>query len=413
MLLGLALFAVLLVLALSKKRRAPIFIVTISLLLVIWLTQILVVAELLTISPDLTYGSDARFYWNATLKILHGEAKPSDFPASLYVFWQVLVVRLSPEAHFLWVLFANSMLFSLAFLFQISAIIEKLKKAKPLVYQADYLAVTFATLYFWTNGVVLWMVARGMKEVLIVFFLSFMMFLHSLGTFQRTVGLALALLAMSGLRPLGMALPLIATLVESRFFPKVKNIWIFFIIIAVGLSLGERFLENIAVLGWFRKQFGAEAAEEFIGGGQILNVPILGYWVAFLRFVLGPGPFRSLEQLVSGAVFEVSTRVGDVLIFLGSVHWWITLMLLVLHISFSRKAREAFGEALYLQRGWFFMGLTLAATYAYIYFGTGDTRHRALLYLLWAPVFVTHFYIARSKDEKPNEEAPPLPHHPR
>lgn len=415
MVLALALLVILVIVvlaSLSKKERAPIFTATISLLLVTWLTQILVTAELLPVSPDLTYGSDARFYWNATLEVLGGEAKPLDFPAPLYVFWQVLIVQFSPEAHFLWVLFANSVLFAWAFLFQVLTIMEKLKEIRPLVRQVDYFSVAFSTLSFWANGIVLWMVVRGMKEVLIAFFLSFMMYLYSRGTLQRTAGFLLTLFAMSGLRPLGMVIPLIGALSESRLFPKIKNIWAFLILIAAVLVVGERFLSILDVVVWFREQFGEEAAKKFFDE-RVFNIPILGYWIAAVRFVLGPGPFRSLEQLVSGEVFEVSTRMGDILIFLGSIHWWVTLILLTFHISFSQKARKNFGEALYLQRGWFFMGLTLVATYAYIYFGTGDTRHRALLYLLWSPLFVTYFYIARSEGAQPNEEAPPLPHHPR
>ncbi len=415
MVLALALLTALAVVALaflSKEGRIPVFTATISLLLVTWLTQTLVTAELLHISPDLTYGSDARFYWEATLKILSGEAKPLDFPAPLYVFWQVLVVQLSPGVNFLWVLFANSVLFAWAFLLQVLAIVERLKKIEPPLRQVDYFVVVFAALSFWANGIVLWMVARGMKEVLIAFFLSFMMYLYSRGTFHKIASLLLTLFAMAGLRPLGIALPLIGVLSESRFFPKIKDIWVFLILILVALSLGERLLNSISLLGWFREQFGKEAAEQFFDE-RVFSVPILGYWAALVRFVLGPGPFRSFEQLISGTVFEVSTRIGDILIFLGSVHWWITLILLMFQISFSRRARKNFGEALHLQRGWFFMGLTLAATYAYIYFGTGDTRHRALLYLLWSPVFVTYVYIARSEGVQPNAEAPTLPHHPR
>lgn len=412
MVLALALLIVFIVLVLLRnvKEQVPIFVATISLLLVTWITQILVTAELLHTSPDLTYGSDARFYWHAALKVLGGEAKPSDFPAPIYVFWEALVVKLSPGVNFLWVLLANSLIFSLAFLFQTLAILGKLKQIKPLVYQREYFAITFIALSFWINGVVLWMVARGMKEVLIIFFLSFMMFLHPLGVFQRAFGFGVALLSMSGLRPLGMAIPLVAMLVESRFFPKVKSTWLFFVIVIVVLTVGERFLSFIDTLSWFRQQFGEEAARKFFAD-QVFSVPVLGYWVAFLRFVLGPGPFRSLEQILSGGVFEESTRVGDFLIFLGSIHWWAILAFFALSIFLSREASKSFWKVLYLQRGWFFMGLTLAATYAYIYFGTGDTRHRALLYLLWSPVLVTHFYILCSRSA--NEEAPPLPHHPR
>ena len=414
MVLALVLLVVLsaLVLSRGKRERVPVAVASILLLLVTWLTQILATVELLHTSPDLTYGSDARFYWSATLETLSGRAKPLDFPAPLYVLWQVLVVQLSPGAHFLWVLFANSVLFSLAFLFQILVIAKKLESVKPLARQADYFVLVFLTISFWVNGIVLWMVARGMKEVLIIYFLSFMMFLYSYGTFWRIVGFLLTFFAMAGLRPLGAVIPLIGVLAESRFFPRVKNIGALFIAIALALVLGERFMNGIGVLGWFREQFGREAAEEF-ANEQIFNMPILGYWIAILRFVLGPGPFRSLEQIISGTIFEVSTRVGDALIFLGSVHWWITLFFLTLRIFLSRKARKHLGEAIYLQKGWFFMGLTLAATYAYIYFGTGDTRHRALLYLLWSPVFVTYFYMARLEGVKPNEEALPLPHHPR
>jgi len=98
-----------------------------------------------------------------------------------------------------------------------------------------------------------------------------------------------------------------------------------------------------------------------------------------LRFVLGPGPSRSLRQLLTKDVFVVSTRTGDVMIFLGACQWWLLLAVAAV-MAVSRR-----GQVLDWARQTsplLLLSLMHLAPYCYVAAGSGDARHRGVLYVL-------------------------------
>lgn len=325
-------------------------------------------------SPDLTYGSDARYYWDSTLQFLKKQVQLYEINAPLYILWQSIVLLSSPFWFFPFVLFANVSLFLLSFVLQIR-VIEVLEK--------NNLKGKIIILFLlWANGIVLWMVARGLKEILILFMMTLLAYQweitkNNLKFHRKAINIFIIIALLIGLwyiRPFGTMLGvayLIGTLLTW------KKLWkwaLGSILILYGLIFVSYFIPQINI---YRELFG----ESFINSSTYI-ADILSP----IRFVLGPGPIRSFEQLQTGEVFEVSTTIGDLLIFLGSLEWWLILVIFFLNI-FILPSRV--GKVISAYGGWYFSALIMLAAYSFIYFGTGDTRHRAFFYLILAPVIAS------------------------
>lgn len=247
------------------------------------------------------------------------------------------------------------------------------------------------------NGIIVWMVIRNLKESLILFFLAFAAYLiertRSWCYLRRLVLLSLVTggvyAALNGLRPGGGFLIILYLLVSTFFHPnasftskidpKVRTrgstkhvIGFGLVIVCFYLFAGHRIYR---LLDMFSTSFRNVYGDDFLLGlPTVLQLP-----AALARFVLGPGPFRALEQLITGEVFVVSSKVGDVLIFIGALQWWIMLGLLLLLLIFKRRTVTKFSTSYYALLS---VALTVLIVYSYIYAGTGDTRHRALFYAL-------------------------------
>lgn len=396
MLIALVVFLTTLFLIARSRHRKTLMTASVFLFLSSFLTILAVEIELwASESPDLTYGSDARYYWQATLSLLLGELDLKGVSAPLYVAWQTLAVRTSPESSFIWVLFANLSLFLLSFILQ-ARTLEHFKSCQVRITQTLLLLALF-----WANGIVLWTVARGLKEVLIIFFASFLAYAWetsrlSHSTWVRVCCRLLAIGAVVALwyvRPFGSLWGL-AYILGSQLRWLSLGSWAFFAVsIVYGLIILGRFFPKVAV---FRELFGKPLLEQN---------PLASDLVAPLRFVLGPGPIRAFMQVLEGNVFLESTRIGDLLILIGSLQWWLFIAIVSL---FALRKKGVLLKTLEAFKGWNILALVLVGTYSFIYFGTGDTRHRALLYLTLAPTMVS--LIA---GKEPRSDANPLPHHPR
>lgn len=340
----------------------------------------LVVYELSFTSPDLTYGSDARYYWEAVGDVLEGKAHWMDFSAPLYVLWATVVVSLSPSASFIWLLLANIALLSATFALQGVAVRRLvMRNLKGVSASASNRAVAVLALMY-LNGIVIWTVARGLKEVLIWFLVT----LSAITTSNVLRGvLAWGLWY---LRPMGAALVLVPVL--NPFLSRALNRLPmgFLLAFLVGLPVIYELFGSIETLVIFRERFGMEEGLASVPAKDVFLLPFLGSYISVARFILGPGPIRSVEQLVYGNVFEVSTKIGDVLILFGSVHWW-GLLIYTSYFVLVRKGRADFTRTIQSFGSWFWLGIAVALTYAFIYFGTGDTRHRATLYVVTFPFF--------------------------
>lgn len=362
--------------------------------------------DLFGYSPDGTYGSDASYYWNAMLAVSNKNASPFDFSAPLYVFWGNLVLKTVPNKAVSWVIVNNILLLGNAFMLLYLSVNISLKKAglHNLARLSTFaIIITFLNL----NGIIVWMAIRGLKEPLIIFIIAFYIYLleRSLASYndnnkisynQKTSGfLNITVLfaityvtfwALNYLRPLGgvLVFPYLSY-VLFRDFQKVwlfkSKLWIYILLLIIIIGIFTLYLDDrLIILTIFQDKFGEEALK---GAPPILaNLArqnrLLALPLAMLRFITGPGPMRSLEQLLYGKVFEVSTTTGDWLILLGSIQWWMTLSLLF--IFFILKPKQVI-KYLLPGTGFLLLAFMIIGTYSFIYYGTGDTRHRAFMYI--------------------------------
>lgn len=127
---------------------------------IFWL--LLVQLELVAISPDGTYGSDARYYYEAMHSTIEAGKwwPPADTLTPGYVAFGTFVLHTSPGDSVVWVKLANIglLLISLAFSFYI---LQSWGISKRVAY--------FIIMLAGTNGIVTWMVVRNLKDTLFLF----------------------------------------------------------------------------------------------------------------------------------------------------------------------------------------------------------------------------------------------------
>lgn len=346
---------------------------------IFWL--LLVQLELVAISPDGTYGSDARFYYEAMRTTLEAGRwwPPEGVFNPGYVAFGTLVLRTSLTESVVWVKLANIelLLISLALGFYI---LQQWGISKRVAY--------FVIILAGTNGIVTWMAVRNLKDTLFLFFtLALIVGIKSLlskerhtPTLFRISGILLLVFvgaeALESIRPWGLywALGITgATIVEPLFekglrlrFKIPKSV--FFSILVLGLALivwlvnsRGTVIQDLLVARYYAK-----------GAGGLVGVGLMDIVLAPARFLIGPGPIRAI---FGHEVFLVTTTMGNILITLGSIMWWAYLPVLLMTIMR--------GPNYWLKYASMIIPLFIfLAVYSFAYSGSLETRFRAVVYVL-------------------------------
>jgi hypothetical protein len=339
------------------------------------------------------YGSDANYYWNAFLNVLDG-ISPNNFLAPNYVRWGAFVLFLSIDKSIIWVKLSNILLYSLStnllmviFYNRMSSVFKK----------GSNILFTFFAL----NGIIIWTVIRNLKETFFLFIIISEIYLLDILLRKRIVNYIKILLflifiyfyfiLLNGLRPMGGLFSFFIFLgvylnKNNQLAFNSKNqlnkntiiLLIIFILLFIFYFIYSKFTLILSFQKLFMEKdiLASETSEKF---------NIFSYPIYILRFLLGPGPFRSLRQLLYKDIFLVSTRVGDMLIFIGSFIWWLELVF-VLYKTIKN---------INLLRNWkyfydfLFLCITITIAYSFIGGGTGDTRLRSMIYFLSMPLAIS------------------------
>jgi len=344
--------------------------------------------ELRESSPDGTYGSDARYYYTGMLQVVGGNAPASSYLAPLFVSWGAWLLSTASTRHPFWVVLGNLGLYVVCTSSLYLALVTHLRSHRHteslrIVESPKFMLLS---LVLALNGLVLWMVIREIKESLLLAILAVSVYWieQSMRTRPLALGIGVAAVAAGGgmwllarLRALGALL--IAGYALFDIYGHLGKRSRLVALLAVSLAMVpalSSFSSVKARLDAQRDLLGSvypkEEATQFTRGAAA--VPL-----SALRFVLGPGPSRSLRQLLTKDVFVVSTRTGDVMIFLGACQWWLLLAVAAV-MAVSRR-----GQVLDWARQTsplLLLSLMHLAPYCYVAAGSGDARHRGVLYVL-------------------------------
>jgi len=376
-LLGLLLILIIRSLPITWRRLVWRAMFWVALWSIFWL--LLVQLELAAISPDGTYGSDARYYYEAMRTTLEGGRwwPPADVFNPGYVAFGTLILRTSLTESVVWVKLANIglLLISLALGFYI---LQQWGVSKRVAYLVIVLAGT--------NGIVTWMAVRNLKDTLFLFLaLALIAGTKSLLSKERRTSMLLRISgilslgfvgvkALEAVRPWGLywALSIIGTTIIELLFEKGLRFKIQKSLLFTILVLG------VALIVWLVHSYQAVMRDFLVAlhfaerAGGLVGVGLMDIVLAPARFLIGPGPIRAI---FGHKVFLVTTTMGNILITLGSMMWWAYLPVLLMAVLRGPNYWLKYASVLIPL-------FVFLAVYSFAYSGSLETRLRAIVYVL-------------------------------
>lgn len=329
---------------------------------------------------DGTYGSDAYYYFKNALNLINGEVDDNVL-APAFIYYQSIILLFSPYKSHEFFVFINTLIYIFcAFL---------IRRYFVLIY--GYNSISYFSLYIF-NGVLLWTIFRGMKESIIFMSLSLVVFsccFEGRPSFLRSIFICFSLLIFiflhAYIKPQGeifSAIVVFLSLVMMRL--GFISIAIGAIILIVTISFFMGYYPDLLIFKSLVAHQELSAIEQGVDVGEIDTIT---YLFAPLRFIFGPGPFRSLQQVITGDVFVSSTRYGDFLIFFGSLVWYYFIFSTARAFFNSARAGNISNKYYFAECMLLSYAVLYTVSYSISYFGTGDTRHRAILYFCAMPLF--------------------------
>jgi len=333
-----------------------------------------------------TYGGDATYYYNA-MYIGYIADNPtqaiSSYYNQLYIWLGIIICKTSPFFSIIWVKIGNIVLL----LYIISMIYIMLYRAG-----VPRQITAFICLFAGLNGIVTWMCIRNLKDTLFLFFLVFNCFIAvNFYSFYKRKAIKSIIIFSFFL--------ILLSIILSSWFRDIRQ-WAYIIPWLIMISLLVRILmdnrsinRGIPILGAsvilllpiiIPTVIGTDVISSFetyastIGLGEKTGHSLInGIIVGLLRFVIGPGPIRAM---MGNDTFLVTTNIGNILIFLGALMWWLVIPLMVLRI---KELIKIIPKEIIIVTPF----LTYVFIYIYVYQGSVETRFRAVLYivsmLLW------------------------------
>lgn len=398
LLIAVLLFWLFLALPLKQFKSLLLILLIIGIWSATWLL-LLQYELILTGSTTGTYGSDATYYYEAMYAgyMADNPAQAiSTYYNQLYIWFGIILLKTSPFFSIVWVKIGNIVLL----LYVISMIYLMLYRAG-----ISRQLTVFICLFAGLNGIVTWMCIRNLKDTLFLFLLLGNCFVATLYYFNfkkwtrnnKIIYLVIlviisAVLAniLGDVRQWAYIIPWI--ILASLFLRILLDIKPFRLLIGIGIVL----LLTIIMLG----MIGTEAINNFetyastIGLGARTGLSLInGIAVGFLRFIIGPGPFRAM---MGNDIFLVTTNIGNILIFLGSLMWWLVIPLMVLRI---RELSRILIKEIIIAAPF----LLYVFIYIYAYQGSVETRFRAVLYIMGVVLWgLTYAYYKPPKNKTNN-----------
>ena len=341
------------------------------------------------------YFSDAETYWNKTLELIK-YGKTSGYN-SLYYEMCFLIQKTSP---FIWVGWNN--IFNISCINMSLAIILKvLLKKQENISNAKWLIIS--VMY---NPFIIYGLMRNLKDALFMLMVFIVIYLYY-ALYQTK-------------KPMIKMIILTTIILFSYLFVMIRP-WGF------SISICAFVLYIIDVMtGKFNNQKNKNNKKKLIYLliGTILILPIIYYiyptirlnikvWYPIvkksflskniiiilsgtMKFILAPGPVRSI---LGAKYFKYYTQSGNIMCCIGSIMWWLSIILMLTNLFFQKKPikkifENAFSKILLL------ITIMYMAVYIIQYGGVAEIRLRSTLYVFVYALFYSTFDIKKYKNNK-------------
>lgn len=369
----------------NRHKKEKNFLIIESLAFVLFSLMAIIILQIEVSNYNLqgTYGSDETNYYLWMILIKNGYAIPSQFPAPLYNFVGSLILKTSLVESVIPLRLFNVLTFSIS----LNLLYIILRRR----FEGHINNSKFKLLYLIMslNGIVVWTAIRNLKDILFISLVIIFIYTTEeiLSTRKKIIKYfklifinLFVFILFQNLRPFGGLVVLLVSftiyLMKANKHGKkiisikhLKNKRLFLLLILIMIWIGFKYID-LDMLNAFRELIYTPMG---LGGNTIVNTIL-----EFIRFILGPGPIKSIRQIIVGDVFLVSTKLADYLIFMGACQWW--LLLGISFIKFLTNPR-LMKKSIKMTLDFFAVTIFVIATYTFVYGGTGDTRLRAMMYI--------------------------------
>ncbi|REK69280.1 hypothetical protein [Paenibacillus paeoniae] len=329
-----------------------------------------------------SYGSDETAYYNTMLQAFKSDnwfqIVRDDFNFS-YVLFGTLILKTSFYPSIFFIRLGNVLLLINTLLFVFLLLNRTYLIKSKILY--------WALLFIGFNGIVTWTAIRNLKDIMFIYFLAILIYflldwiIHKRWSILRVISMGVALFILEDIRQWFpyMIIATVALIVLVRLFQKKRYILAAMLISVATITTIPLFKNGLSTLLIYTVTYS-----EFTSGGNIsslINSNIFSLPLSMGRFILGPGPIRGLFGVDS---FLTYTTTGNILITFGGLMWWAVLPFFILALLSIKNIKRMYPILFILLFYW--------AMYSYSYAGSGDTRLRAILYLLCAIYTVPFLY---------------------
>lgn len=392
---------------LYKKKLNKIFMIGFVLELILLVCYRL---DLLSLNRTVYY-SDAETYWKNTLELIN--FGKSDGYNALYYKLCYYIQMCSP---FIWVGWNNlfnitCVNFSVVFIIYSLVNLDREKNNDDKLYKKIKLLIIL-TMF---NPFILYSLMRNLKDALFMVYVFLIAFILNIAIKKKNVILSLfaylffsiSIYAMMQLRPWGFVIPIIAILYLTIFLViilvkkikkefkinKIKIIWLLivlsFVSLLIVLLLYIKILPHIlkTLEVWIPAVLDSLMQRNFV-------LMILG----FFKFVVAPGPFRSL---FGNKYFFHYTVSGNIMCCIGQIMWWIAIIIIITNIIISIKNKNVeFNVKKHFFNFVSIVTLFYIIIYVIQYGGTAEVRLRAVMYVFVFSIFCSMFSLHNYKKNK-------------
>lgn len=341
------------------------------------------------------YFSDAETYWRETLELIkYGVTSGYN---SLYYKMGYLIQKMSP---FIWSGWNN--IFNISCINLSLVIIVKvffndkvdIKKIKLLIISVVY------------NPFIIYGLMRNLKDAMFMLMVYIVAFLYyELCRTKKILTGIICLLTIllfsylfTTIRPWGFLISFLALILyiirnavlkfnKFNFEINIRKILIYLAVIILIIPIIYKaypiILNNIKI--WYpivKKSF--------------LQKDLITAVLGVVRFVLAPGPIRSL---MGSKYFLHYTVSGNIMCFIGSIMWWVSLVIMGANVLLQKERIKKVKDSQFIL---FLIATTITYILIYVnqYNGVAEIRLRSVLYVFVYSIFFYLFDILKINDNK-------------